>query len=514
MTETERAADALQHIDAGCPRDEWVRAGMGAKSAGLDFDDFHSWSQGAGNYAGENECRTVWKSFDDAGAVTPATLFAMAFSQGWKDPSKARTKGSNRRPGVRVAKPSPSPARPVRQAANAYAAEIWERCVPATPADPYIYRKHGKPDGLRVYPASAPPLIIRGENVAGYLVAPCWSGAHLQTLQFIPPEKGDKLNLPGATFNDGFFTVGKIADRTYICEGIGQAWAINRATSAGAVCCFGASRMAKVARALRADYPAAHLVIVPDKGKESEAAAIAADVSGRFVSMLDSKPSNYDANDFAQEFGTGALSELLERTQAPAMRFTLLSGADLCNAPPMRWLVRGVLPMEGLAALYGASGSGKSFLMLDIGAAIAGDAGDWHGRRVTHAPVTYVCLEGEAGMVGRPAEPEVRPGAQHGQVWRRLDAGNHRGRTEIQSASRQKRPHAQFVVLAVAPVYPAYRPGAAPGLARAAAARVEPDLARQPVGPGPVIVAVFQRIGNGADARLARRVRGRPRDRP
>lgn len=80
------------------------------------------------------------------------------------------------------------------------------------------------------------------------------------------------------------------------------------------------------------------------------------------------------------------------------MRFKLRSGADLCNAPPMRWMVRGVLPMEGLAALYGPSGSGKSFLTLDLGAAIARGSEAWFGRRVRQCPVTYVCLEGEQGM--------------------------------------------------------------------------------------------------------------------
>ncbi|HJV80160.1 AAA family ATPase [Noviherbaspirillum sp.] len=80
------------------------------------------------------------------------------------------------------------------------------------------------------------------------------------------------------------------------------------------------------------------------------------------------------------------------------MRYKLLSGADLCAAPPMRWMVRGILPMEGLAALYGPSGSGKSFLTLDLCAAIAGGGNDWFGRRVQQRPVTYVCLEGEQGM--------------------------------------------------------------------------------------------------------------------
>ena len=397
MNEIDRARDALNHLDAGCARDEWVRAGMAAKSAGLDFDDFNNWSATAGNYSGENECRTVWKSFGESGAVTPATLYGMAFSQGWKDPSKSRAKGSNgNRPysdNTRTEKAAHKPAK----AAISSAVDVWERCIPATQAEAYINRKHGKPDGLRVYPATASPLVIRGQNVAGYLAVPCWSGGQLQTLQFIPPDKGDKLNLAGASFNDGFFTVGEIADRAYIVEGIGQAWAVNQATGAAAVVCFGAGRMNTVARVLREQNPGAVLVVVPDRGKENQAAAIAAAVTGQWVEMPADKPGNYDANDYLQEAGADALAALLERVKAPAMRFKLLSGADLCKAEPMRWLVRGVLPVEGLAALYGASGSGKSFLILDMGCAVAGGY-EWFDRRVKQAPVTYICLEGEAGM--------------------------------------------------------------------------------------------------------------------
>ncbi|MEO6421423.1 MAG: AAA family ATPase [Candidatus Nitrotoga sp.] len=248
-----------------------------------------------------------------------------------------------------------------------------------------------------MYPASAPPLVIRGQNVAGYVALPCWSGDKLQTIQFIPPVPGDKLSLTGASFGDGCFTVGEITDRVYICEGIGQAWAASKATGAAAVVCFGAGRMATVAKVLHEKHPAASLVIVPDKGKEEQAAKIAADVSGQMVTMPADKPSNYDCNDLLQEQGASVLAALLERHQSFVMRYKLLTGADLCNAPPMRWMVRGVLPVEGLAAVYGASGSGKSFLILDMGCAVAGGADEWFGRRVTQAPVTYVCLEDEAG---------------------------------------------------------------------------------------------------------------------
>jgi len=79
-------------------------------------------------------------------------------------------------------------------------------------------------------------------------------------------------------------------------------------------------------------------------------------------------------------------------------RYQLRSAAELADAPPMKWLVRGVLPQEGLAAAFGPSGSGKSFLVLSLAAAVAGGEPSWFGRRVVQCPVTYCALEGEAGM--------------------------------------------------------------------------------------------------------------------
>ena len=81
-------------------------------------------------------------------------------------------------------------------------------------------------------------------------------------------------------------------------------------------------------------------------------------------------------------------------------RYKLLTADELANMPPLQWLVRGVLPATGLACIYGASGSGKSFLALDLSTAIAaGD--DWFDCRVKDAPVVYVALEGEAGFSQR-----------------------------------------------------------------------------------------------------------------
>lgn len=405
-SDTERAADALNYLDPGCTREKWVRKIMAAKAAELPYSTVHNWSASAENYRDEKDFRAVWDSISPTGGIGAGSLFAMAKQNGWQDDRK-RT--ASPRPALPIAKPAASPVKPVKQAASGNAAQVWERCIPATDAEPYIHRKQGKPDGLRVYPASASPLVIRGQNVAGYLVAPCWSGNDLQTLQFIPPGKGDKLNFKGASFGDGFFTVGEVTDRAYICEGIGQAWAVNQATGAAAVVCFGAGRMERVAKVLRSKYPAARLVIVPDKGKEEQAAQIAAAVAGLFVAMPDDKPGNYDANDYAQEFGTGALAVLLERPQAPLMRYALLSDADLCKLPPMRWRIKKVLPEKGLVAVSGVSGSGKSFVLTDLEQSIAAGR-DWFGYKTRPCRIVHCALEGESGQAGRVAAYRIRHG--------------------------------------------------------------------------------------------------------
>jgi hypothetical protein len=398
-TEQDRARSALRHIDPDCPYDEWVRIGMAAQAAGLTFDDFLNWSAAAENYVGENDCRTKWKSFDAQGGVTAATLFKVARDQGWRD-SALRTNHAVNMP---VAKQKAIPPKFATRTENPKAVHVWEMCDPAPADHPYIVKKGGSPATLRVYPTTAPELIIRDKDgahsAAGWLVVPCMADDRLQTLQLISAE-GRKLNLPGASFNDGLFVVGQFSasDVIYTAEGLGQAWAIHAATGAPAVVTFGAGRMAVVAAAVRVRYPAARLVLVPDRGKENQAQAIAAKLNCAWFELPAEKPINYDVNDYLLEDGATALSELAQAAKMTPMRYRLLSGLDLSLLPPLRWMVRGILPLEGLAALYGPSGAGKSFLVLDIAAAVAGGQHDWFGRKVTQRPVTYCALEGESGM--------------------------------------------------------------------------------------------------------------------
>ena len=238
-------------------------------------------------------------------------------------------------------------------------------------------------------------------------------------MQFIPPPGvGKKLNLPGAPMA-GVFTVGDMVTggTAYLCEGIGQAWACWKATGHAAVVCFGWGRVRGVATELRKRDASARLVVMPDVGKEQDAETIARKIRGRFVMLPEGWAQNADVNDYAQREGSDALEALLSAPLAPEQHFKLLGSADLHALPPLAWRVRGVLPALGLGSVYGPSGSGKSFLALDLAAAIAEDR-SWFGYRVTACPVVYVCLEGTAGFRLRVAAWE----RHHGRA---LPAGLH-----------------------------------------------------------------------------------------
>jgi hypothetical protein len=81
---------------------------------------------------------------------------------------------------------------------------------------------------------------------------------------------------------------------------------------------------------------------------------------------------------------------------APA-RFTVVNAPDFSGGPALEWIIKGVLPRAGLAVIYGESGAGKSFLALDISAAITRGIA-WRDRKTAKGRVVYVCAEGAGGF--------------------------------------------------------------------------------------------------------------------
>lgn len=105
--------------------------------------------------------------------------------------------------------------------------------------------------------------------------------------------------------------------------------------------------------------------------------------------------ARYDA-DLAEVFAD--VSE--EAARGERNRFRVVPAGEFAAGPPPAWIVRDVLPEAELAVVYGESGSGKSFLVLDIVAAVVRGV-PWQGRKVKRGRAVYVVAEGAGGFRNR-----------------------------------------------------------------------------------------------------------------
>lgn len=85
--------------------------------------------------------------------------------------------------------------------------------------------------------------------------------------------------------------------------------------------------------------------------------------------------------------------------EAPA-KFAVQDAHAFAQGRRPEWIVKGVLPRGELIVLFGESGSGKSFVALDLSTAIAKGVA-WRGRRTRAGRVAYVAAEGAGGFRNR-----------------------------------------------------------------------------------------------------------------
>jgi phage/plasmid primase-like uncharacterized protein len=138
---------------------------------------------------------------------------------------------------------------------------IWKAASPAPPDHPYLVKKSVKPHGIRQYRGG---LIIGGMVCDEALLIPLRDGAgSLQSLQFIAPD-GEKRFLPNGLKRGCYFIIGEPGERICIAEGYATGASIHEATAHAVVVAFDAGNLEPAARAIRAQYAAAKLILCAD----------------------------------------------------------------------------------------------------------------------------------------------------------------------------------------------------------------------------------------------------------
>lgn len=209
------------------------------------------------------------------------------------------------------------------------AVRAWKKARWATRAGhPYIERKEISGRGLKV--SAEGELLVPIRDLEG----------KLQSLQRIVKVGGGlvrktpanpngraaakfkKLTLRGTDLNrDIGFVCGDYDGHIFVCEGMADAWSIKAATGQLSVATLGASRLVRMAKALRTKYPDAELVIAADNDepgiKAANEAALA--VGGRIaVPTLPKRKGKVDFNDVFRDLGPRAVRKQLAGATQPA----------------------------------------------------------------------------------------------------------------------------------------------------------------------------------------------------
>jgi len=101
--------------------------------------------------------------------------------------------------------------------------------------------------------------------------------------------------------------------------------------------------------------------------------------------------------------GNEAAESILAAIQADSQEYFFTRASSYLSQPaPLKWVIKNWIPDYGVTMVYGESGSGKTFVTLDMACHIAAGL-DWHGNRTKSGVVVYMAGEGNYGLRQRVA---------------------------------------------------------------------------------------------------------------
>lgn len=120
----------------------------------------------------------------------------------------------------------------------------------------------------------------------------------------------------------------------------------------------------------------------------------------KLISLPDLKPKE-DIFDWLMNNTIQQLFEIIAETQPlsnkPITPIPTLSIEEVIKMPPVPWLIENYIPTNSMAMIYGAPGSGKTFLALDMALHIANGL-EWHEKQSKQGSVFYIAGEGVGGL--------------------------------------------------------------------------------------------------------------------
>ena len=162
-----------------------------------------------------------------------------------------------------------------------------------------------------------------------------------------------------------------------------------------------------------------NVIVLPDNDEpgQKHADAVAQSLQGKAATVrlltLPGLPDKGDVTDWLSQGGNK--DELLRlaheaATSEPSASATdlgdgrsskLCSAADLFDMPSPAWLVESVMPEDAEVVLFGKSGAGKSFVMLDMALCVVTGKPWLESFSVEQGPVVYIAAEGLRGLTRR-----------------------------------------------------------------------------------------------------------------
>lgn len=121
------------------------------------------------------------------------------------------------------------------------------------------------------------------------------------------------------------------------------------------------------------------------------------------ISVVTPPTGALDGWDVADGFLEGVdIASLIRDAGEPKTptKFKFFSLADLDALDPPQWMIHDFLPEQGFSAIYGPSGSYKSFIAIDLAMHLCHGL-EWCGRPTQQKRVLYIAAEGKFGILQR-----------------------------------------------------------------------------------------------------------------